>query len=316
MIKRTLYFGNPAYLSKTNDQLVLRLPEVDKNDTLSVSFKKEAQATIPIEDIGIVMIDHQQITITQNLINALVENNVALITCNDTHHPIGLMLPLDVNSLQSERFQAQIEASLPLKKQLWQQTITTKIYNQAMVLKQKNIAIENMLHWSNSVKSGDPDNYEGRAAAYYWKSLSSALSHTEGEFRRDRFGEAPNNLLNYGYAILRAIVARGLVGSGLLPTLGIHHRNKYNAYCLADDIMEPYRPFVDIIVCDIIAKGEDINELTTSIKQQLLAIASVDLTIDGGRSPLMVGLQRTTSSLAKCFEGTQRKIIYPEIVIQ
>lgn len=313
MIKRTLYFGNPAYLSKTNNQLVLRLPEVDKNDSLSVSFKKEAQATIPIEDIGIVMIDHQQITITQSLITALVENNVALITCNDTHHPIGLMLPLDANSLQSERFQAQIDASLPLKKQLWQQTITTKIYNQAMVLKQKDIAIDNMLYWSNSVKSGDPDNYEGRAAAYYWKSLSTVLSHTEGEFRRDRFGEAPNNLLNYGYAILRAIVARGIVGSGLLPTLGIHHRNKYNAYCLADDIMEPYRPYVDIIVCDIIAKGEDFKELTTSLKQQLLGIATVDIMIDGGKSPLMVGLQRTTSSLAKCYEGTQRKIIYPEL---
>jgi CRISP-associated protein Cas1 len=315
MIKRTLYFGNPAYLSKTNDQLVLRLPEVDKNDALSVSFKKEAQATFPIEDIGIVMIDHQQITITQNLITALVENNVALITCNDTHHPVGLMLPLESNSLQSERFQAQIEASLPLKKQLWQQTVTTKIYNQAMVLKQKNIAIDNMLYWSSSVKSGDPDNYEGRAAAYYWKSLSPILTQT-AEFRRDRFGDAPNNLLNYGYAILRAIVARGLVGSGLLPTLGIHHRNKYNAYCLADDIMEPYRPYVDIIVCDIIAEGNDINALTTTIKQQLLAIASVDITIDGCRSPLMVGLQRTTSSLAKCFEGTQRKIIYPEIEIQ
>ncbi|MES2398329.1 MAG: type II CRISPR-associated endonuclease Cas1 [Bacteroidota bacterium] len=313
MIKRTLYFGNPAYLSKTNDQLVLRLPEVEKNDSFNVSFKKEAQATIPIEDIGIVMIDHQQITITQALITALVENNVALITCDATHHPIGLMLPLEANSLQSERFQAQIDASLPLKKQLWQQTVTTKIYNQAMVLKQKNIAIENMLYWSTSVKSGDPDNYEGRAAAYYWKSLAPLLSPSDNEFRRDRFGDAPNNLLNYGYAILRAIVARGLVGSGLLPTLGIHHRNKYNAYCLADDIMEPYRPYVDIIVCDIIAKGEDFKELTTSIKQQLLAIASVDVNIDGSKSPLMVGLQRTTSSLAKCYEGTQRKIIYPEL---
>jgi CRISP-associated protein Cas1 len=316
MIKRTLYFGNPAYLSKTNDQLVLRLPEVEKNDTLTISFKKEAYKTIPIEDIGIVMLDHQQITITQSLITALVENNVALLTCNDTHHPIGLMLPLDVNTLQSERFQAQIEASLPLKKQLWQQTITSKIYNQAMVLKQKGIDMDNMLYWSSSVKSGDPDNYEGRAAAYYWKSLSTHLAHGKNEFRRDRFGQPPNHLLNYGYAILRAIVARGLVGSGLLPTLGIHHRNKYNAYCLADDIMEPYRPFVDLIVCDIIANGENIDELTTSIKQQLLGIATVDMVIDGGKSPLMVGLQRTSSSLAKCFEGAQRKIIYPEIVIQ
>lgn len=316
MIKRTLYFGNPAYLSKTNEQLVLRLPEVDKNDALPVSFKKEAQATIPIEDIGVVMIDHQQITITQNLITALVENNVALITCNATHHPVGLMLPLDVNTLQSERFQAQIQASVPLKKQLWQQTVSTKIYNQAMVLKKKNIAIDNMLHWSNSVKSGDPENYEGRAAGYYWKSLSPMLTQQENEFKRDRFGEAPNNLLNYGYAILRAIVARSLIGSGLLPTLGIHHRNKYNAYCLADDVMEPYRPYVDDIVCNIVANGEDATELSTSLKQQLLTIASVNVTIEGNRSPLMIGLQRTTSSLSKCYEGLQRKIIYPEIVVE
>lgn len=313
MIKRTLYFGNPAYLSKSNNQLVLRLPEVDKNEVLSVSFKKEAKATIPIEDIGVLMMDHQQITITQNLITALLENNVALITCNDTHHPIGLMLPLEANTLQSERFQAQLAASQPLKKQLWQQTISIKIYNQAMVLKKQNIPIDNMLYWSNCVKSGDSDNHEGRAAAYYWKNLSASFLYQDEEFRRDRFGEPPNNLLNYGYAILRAIVARGLVGSGLLPTLGIHHRNKYNAYCLADDIMEPYRPYVDKIVCEIISNDENTQKLTTTIKQKLLAIASVDVIMEGAKSPLMVGLQRTTSSLAKCFEGTQRKLIYPEM---
>ncbi len=220
------------------------------------------------------------------------------------------MLPLSVHNTQSERFKAQIESSVPLKKQLWQQTISAKIINQANHLKRKNIEIANMLHWSNSVKSDDSENHEARAAAFYWKSLFPK----ELGFFRERFGPPPNNILNYGYAILRATVARGLVGSGLLPTLGIYHRNKYNAYCLADDIMEPYRPFVDEIVCNIIDSGEDYTELTTSIKKQLLEIPSKDIIIDRENSPLMVGLQRTTASLAKAFEGEGRKIIYPEFV--
>jgi len=310
MIKRTLYFGNPTYLAMRNSQLEIRLPQVEKNDTLPESAKKELFKTIPIEDIGVVILDNQQITITHSLIARLLENNVALITCDDTHHPVGLMLPLSVHNIQSERFRYQVEASLPLKKQLWQQTVSAKIINQANLLKRRNIEIDNMLHWADSVKSGDSENHEARAAAYYWKSLFPK----ELNFFRERFGIPPNNILNYGYAILRAIVARGLVGSGLLPTLGIHHRNKYNAYCLADDIMEPYRPFVDELVCSIVDRKEDFSDLSISIKKQLLEIPSKDILIGGEKSPLMVGLQRTTSSLAKSFEGETRKVIYPELV--
>ena len=310
MIKRTLYFGNPAYLGMKKSQLEVRLPQVEKNDTLPEPFKEKLVTTIPIEDIGVVIIDHPQITITHSLIATLLENNVALITCDATHHPTGLMLPLSVHNVQSERFKYQIEASLPLKKQLWQQTISAKITNQANLLKRRNIEADNMLHWADNVKSGDVENHEARAAAYYWKSLFPK----EFNFFRERFGAPPNNILNYGYAILRAIVARGLVGSGLLPTFGIHHRNKYNAYCLADDIMEPYRPFVDETVCAIIESGEDFTDLTTSIKKQLLEIPVKDILIGGEKSPLMVGIQRTTASLAKSFEGDTRKIVYPELV--
>jgi CRISPR-associated protein Cas1 len=310
MIKRTLYFGNPVYLGMRNSQLTIKLPEVEKNEELPQLMKDESVTTIPIEDIGVIIIDHQQITITHSLIASLLENNVAFITCDQTHHPTGLMLPLAVHNTQTERFKAQIEASVPLKKQLWQQTIMAKIKNQAELLKRRQIDITNMLHWADSVKSDDIENHEARAAAYYWKSLFPK----ELAFFRERFGPPPNNLLNYGYAILRAIVARGLVGSGLLPTFGIHHRNKYNAYCLADDIMEPYRPFVDEAVYTIIENGEDHTELSTSIKKQLLQIPTKDILIDGEKSPLMVGLQRTTSSLAKSFEGTSRKIIYPEFI--
>lgn len=276
---------------------------------LKILGDEDSKKTVPIEDVGIIVLDHQQITITHGCIAALLDNNAAIVTCDNTHHPTGMMLPIDGHDTQSERFRYQIDASQPLKKQLWQQTIQAKILNQAAVLAARGIEHENMLYWAKSVRSGDPDNYEGRAAAYYWRNVFPK----KVEFFRGRDGDPPNNLLNYGYAILRAIVARSLVCSGLLPTLGIHHRNKYNAYCLADDIMEPYRPFVDKIVLRIIDNGENFLELGNSIKSQLLAIATVDVQFEKGRSPLMVGLQTTTASLARCYEGRSRKISYPVI---
>ena len=310
MIKRTLYFGNPAYLSKKDEQLLVRLPEVETNNELPEIFKKEATAIIPIEDIGLMILDDQRITITQGLVEALLENNVALVTCDKSHLPTGLLLNLSGNQLQSAKFRVQINASEPLKKQLWQQTIKAKIANQAVFLRQNGIETGNMMHWINEVKSGDPDNLEARAASYYWKNAFPAIPG----FRREREGIPPNNLLNYTYAVVRAIISRSLVGSGLLPTLGIHHRNQYNQYCLADDIMEPYRPFADALVAGIVKNGEDFSELNPSIKRQLLGIATVDTAFDDERSPLMVAAQRTTASLARCFEGVEKKLIYPELI--
>ncbi|MDR3220198.1 MAG: type II CRISPR-associated endonuclease Cas1 [Dysgonamonadaceae bacterium] len=308
MIKKTLCFSNPTYLSLRNAQLVLKLPEVEKNDTLPNSFKTESERTIPIEDIGVLILDNKQITITSGLMEALLENNCAIITCDSRSMPQGLLLPLERNTTQSERFTAQIEASVPLKKQLWQQTIQAKIENQAYVLKTcRNEEVRNMLKWANDVKSGDSDNLEGRAAAYYWKTLFADI---EG-FTRGREGVPPNNLLNYGYAILRAVVARALVASGLLPTLGIHHHNRYNAYCLADDIMEPYRPFVDKLVVEIVDSGTDFQELSKEIKIKLLNIPVLDVVMNGQRSPLMIAAGQTTASLAKCYLGESRKITYP-----
>ena len=303
MIKRTLYFGNPAYLSLRNSQLVINLPEANGMDD------RTGNNTIPIEDIGIVLLDHKQITITQGLLEALLSNNAAVITCDSSRMPVGLLLPLSGNTTQSERFQAQIDASLPLRKQLWQQTVQAKIGNQAYVLNTcRNAVVKNMLAWVDEVKSGDCDNLEARAAAYYWANMFPAIP----EFRRGREGPPPNNLLNYGYAILRAVVARSLVASGLLPTLGIHHHNRYNAYCLADDIMEPYRPFVDKLVVELTDSGEDIQELTKSLKTKLLSIPVLDVIINDQRSPLMIAVGITTASLAKCYLGEVRKIVYPE----
>lgn len=306
MLKRTISFSNPAYLSLQHNQLVFNIPNAQGLDNLS------QQNTIPIEDIGILILDNKQITITHGLIAKLLENNVSIVTCNETHHPTGLMLNLDGHTLQSARCKSQIEASEPLKKQLWQQTIKSKIANQAAHLKSRGVETGNMMRWEDEVKSGDTENHEARAAAYYWKNIFTNIDPQFVDFVREREGSYPNNLLNYGYAILRAVVARSIVGAGLLPLLGIHHRNQYNDYCLADDLMEPFRPLVDSIVYQTIIDYPNEREISVEIKKRLLQIPAMDIYIDGVKSPLMVGIQKTSYSLHKCFEGEIRKIIYPQ----
>ncbi len=299
MIKRTLYFGNPAYLKTSNQQLVA---ELQKEETETHS--------VPVEDIGIIILDHPQITITQGLLERLLEKNVGLITCDATHHPVGLMLNLEGHTLLSQKHQVQVEASQPLKKQCWQQTIMAKIDNQARLLAALGKENNYLLTLRDKVKSGDSDNCEAKAAVYYWRHLFSGQT----DFRRERYGPPPNNLLNYGYAILRALVARALVGSGLLPSLGIFHRNQYNAYCLADDIMEPYRPFVDREVYRLFSKGGDYDfNLSPGVKKHLLTIPTLDTRLDGKKSPLMAAVSRTTTSLVRCYEGQSRKLLYPEL---
>lgn len=295
MIKRTLYFSNGCYLHKLNDQLVVEFDD-----------KTKEKRQVPIEDIGLIVLDHYQVKITSALLQALTENNAAIVVCDAKHLPAGALLPFASHHAFTEKLYYQLESSLPLRKNLWQQTIVAKINNQAKLLEAMGIGVENMKLWSRQVRSGDPDNYEARAAAYYWDN------YAEG-FRRHRFGDPPNNLLNYGYAILRAVVARALVASGMLLAVGIHHRNKYNPFCLADDIMEPFRPYVDKLVMEIAETHDDVTELTPALKTQLLSVPVIDIVIDGQSSPLMVGVQRTTASLMKCFEGTTRKILYPEM---
>ena len=299
MIKRTLYFGNPCLLRKKNNQLVTEFPAESDNPDISV----------PVEDIGLIILDNPQITISNALLMALNDNDTAVISCNVSHMPYGLMLPMFSHNIFPEKLRDQLNASVPLMKNLWMQTVVAKISNQAALLKRNGADTGKMEYYIRQVKSGDPQNIEGRAAAYYWDNL-----FPESFFIRYRFGEPPNNLFNYGYAVLRAVIARSLVMSGLFPSLGIHHRNKYNPYCLADDIMEPFRPYVDSLVMDIVSETTEMEELTPAIKRRLLEIPVIDIIIDGKSSPLMVGAQRTTASLAACFEGTARKILYPEFV--
>lgn len=293
MIKRVLCFENPARLSLRLAQMIVE--------------REEDTRTVPIEDVGVVILDHKQITITHALIDALLANNVAIITSNDKHLPVGLMLPLDGNTLQSERFHAQINASEPLKKQMWQQTVVAKILGQAHVLGMQNIEHGNMFAWAKNVRSGDTENMEARAAAYYWRNMFEKDS-----FIRDPQGLPPNNLLNYGYSVIRAMMARALVGAGLLPTLGIHHHSRYDAYCLADDIMEPYRPFVDIKVLEMWQSGGVTSDISSEQKRELLGITTMDVMINGHRSPMMLAIQTTAQSVQKCFSGDARKIVYPD----
>lgn len=301
MIKRTLFFGNPAYLSTKNEQLVVNFPEEDKKET-----------TIPIEDLGYVVLEDPQITITNGLLRKLVQNKTAVITCDQQHLPCSLLQPLVGHTEQTERMRHQLQASLPLKKNLWQQTVQAKIENQANHLLKREKKALRLKRWAKEVKSNDAQNHEAIAAAYYFQNLFDDI---EG-FSRNQKGIPPNNLLNYGYAILRAVAARALVSSGMLPSVGIYHRNKYNAFCLADDVMEPYRPYVDAVVYEIVETGCSIGELNTNIKSELLCIPAMDVTIDGKQSPLMNAMSRTTNSLYECFLGSSRKILYPEFEVK
>ena len=300
MIKRTLFFGNPAYLSTKNEQLVVNFPEEDKKE-----------ATIPIEDLGYVVLEDPQITVTNGLLRKLVQNKTAVITCDQQHLPCSILQPLVGHSEQTERMRHQLNASLPLRKNLWQQTVIAKIENQANHLLKREKKALKLKRWAKEVKSNDAQNHEAIAAAYYFQTLFDNIE----DFSRNQKGVAPNNLLNYGYAILRAVAARALVSSGMLPSVGIYHHNKYNAFCLADDIMEPYRPFVDAVVYEIVETGCQIEELNTNIKGELLSIPAIDVTIDGNQSPLMNAMSRTTNSLYECFLGSSRKILYPEFTV-
>ena len=262
--------------------------------------------TVPVEDIGFVLLENQQISITIPLLNALADNNVAVILCTDKMMPNAMFLNLDSNSVQGERYRDQINASEPLKKNLWKQTVEAKIRNQAALLDKLDKDGSQLKPYWQNVKSGDADNREGVAAKIYWDALFG------DDFMRYRTGGSPNEMLNYGYTILRAAVSRSLMGSGLFPALGIYHRNRYNAFPLADDIMEPYRPYVDEIVFDLYANGE--TELNKDVKAELLKLLYVDTVFDKVTRPLDVGLSVTTASLAKCFSGEQKKIIYPLLV--
>ena len=294
MLKRALFFSNPVCLNLKDKQLVIHTKEMP-----------DMKRTIPIEDIGYIVLEHQQTAITLPLLNALADNNVAVIICGENRFPNTMLMQLNSNTTQGERYRAQVEASEPLKKGLWKQVVEAKIRNQAALLNKLEKDGDILRPYYQNVKSGDSDNREGIAAKLYWNNLFGS------DFVRHREGKTPDNLLNYGYTLLRAAVARALMGSGLLPAFGIFHRNRYNAFPLADDIMEPYRPYVDEIVFMMYTNG--VTELNKESKAQLLRVLFTDTRFDKLMRPLDIGLSITSASLAKCFLGSTKKLSFPQL---
>lgn len=315
MIKRTVYLAQPAYLHVKLKQLIIELlsptdlyvHEIGSGSLDRMIQRKGKEATIPIEDIGIIILDHPQITLTQPVMKCLMDENAVLVSCDDRHLPSGLMIPMVGHSLQREVQSKQVSASLQLKGGLWKQIVSSKITNQAMVLKKIQKPFHTLVRYAKSVKKHDPKNCEGSAAYYYWKTLFSDIP----DFTRDRDGVWPNSLLNYGYAILRAVTARAIVSSGLISSIGLHHKNKYNPYCLADDVMEAYRPFVDDLIYEILAEQEDTKTDLRECKKKLLTIPAITVYAENESGPLMVMMQRTSASLSQCFLKKKRKLFLP-----
>lgn len=299
MLKRTLYFTTPYHIGVRNNQLVATHKTTGE--------KKQAV----LEDVGFILLDNEQITLTQAFAQHCNKHNVALVFCDAKHHPASMLLHFDTHHLQGKVVEKQAEAGEALRKNLWKQTIVAKIRNQAALLAYYQHENSRLQSLSKSVQSGDTSNCEAQAARYYWQHLPLI-----GDFRRARYGDNPNSMFNYAYAILRAATAKALVGSGLLPILGIHHRNQYNAYRLADDIMEPYRPFADALVLQTFEQFIDYQELTPPIKSELLRVLTLDVQMEKVMRPLSVALTFTTASLAKCYTGERRKIQYPRFVVK
>ena len=294
MLKRTVLITRKADIRVRYGQLMVRMDEEVRQ--------------VPVEDLGFLVIEDRQTYISIPAITELNRQNVAVIFCDERHMPVSMMLNLDAHHLQQQIFRAQVEASEPLKKNLWKQTVKQKILNQAQLLERRGLTRHPLRHFAAKVTSGDTTNREGAAAQYYWMHIMGR------PFFRQRNGEHPNAWLNYGYAIIRAAVARALAGSGLLNTLGIHHRNKYNAFALADDIMEPFRPMVDEKVLALMEQYPGREEPDREIKAGLLGLLTRTVyDRKGQKSPFMVALQRTASSLQQCFTGQRRTIEYPRL---
>ena len=296
MIKRIIEISQAkTYLSVRYGQLTI------KRDGEQIS-------QIPCEDIGVLLVDHSGITYTHSVFTELLRCGAAVVLCGGNHHPTGMLLPIESNSVQTERFRQQIEAKEPVKKRMWKQIVKAKIKHQAKVVGKDSDVYKSLMVLRDRVRSGDPDNIESQAGRKYWPVYLQDVT-----FHRNINGAPPNNMLNYGYMVMRAAVARALCSAGLLPSLGIHHRNRYNAFCLADDLLEPFRGFVESKVRDIYSYIGPVDDLEQATKAKLLEVLYEEVNIAGFKGPMMVGLHRTMASLQRCFAGEQKKIDLPEI---
>lgn len=296
MIKRIIE------ISQARTRLSIRLGQ------LIVKSDEVEERSIPCEDIGVLLVDHTGVTYTHSVFTELLRCGAAIVLCGGNHQPSGMILPIESNTVQTERFAQQIQAKEPIKKQLWRQLVRAKIKHQAKIVGKDSEVYKGLMALRDRVRSGDPDNIEAQASRKYWPAFISTI-----DFKRDIEGPPPNNLLNYGYMVMRAAVARALCSAGLLPSIGLHHCNRYNAFCLADDVLEPFRGFVESKVKQICETQTAIDDLTQSIKAQLLEVLYQEVTIGEISGPLMVGLHRTAASLVRCFSGEQKEMDLPEI---
>ena len=278
-----------------------------RHQQLLIEKDNELLGTVAIEDMAALIIDHPQTLITQTCLSRLVNANVMVICSDDKHQPSGMLLPLQANTLQTERFAYQIRAALPVKKNLWKQLIQAKISMQAKVLKDLTKQDKGLCMLAKKVRSGDPDNIEAQAARRYWQQLFAPQ-----EFKRDRFGKDQNRYLNYCYAIVRALVSRSLCAAGLHPSIGIHHHNRYNAYCLADDVMEPYRPFADLHVWECVQEYGTEQDINKQIRSNLLNIVGRQIKVKSEMLTFQGAIQKTAQSLSKIFQGEEKTLVLPD----
>lgn len=297
MIKKVINIDSPAYLNTQYEQLKIRLRETDKIKS------------VPLEEIGVLILNNYSITISAVCMMKLNEYKIAMIVSDKSHLPTGMMLPFDGNFEQTERIRKQINLSKPREKNAWKQIIISKIENQSLHLEFLNKDFKAIRKKKDKVLSGDTTNQEGQASKLYWGKLFSGK-----DFYRDRYGPYPNNMLNYCYAILRATVARSIVASGLHPSIGLFHHNKYNSYCLADDMMEPFRPFADSLVYKLFLENPDEEfELSQEIRSKLLSVLYLDTEIDKTNHTLEVAVSRSCYSLYKYINGETDKLELPNL---
>jgi len=312
VIRRTLEISQqPVHLTVRDGQLVL-LPR-DHGVSPARTRTAERLASVPAEDVGLVLVDQPATTYSHAALTTLLEHDAAVVVCGRNHLPAGLLLPFGEHSQVVWRLRAQVAARRPLRKRLWRQIVQAKIRAQARNLARGTAVRTRLLALARTVRSGDPENAEAQAARAYWGVLFTGVGWADATpFRRDPDGPPPNGLLNYGYAVLRAAVARAVVGAGLLPAIGLRHANRSNAFCLADDLVEPLRPLVDRAARELWAAGE--VEVTPAAKRVLLELLTAEVECGGLRGPLMVALHRYAASLVECLEGQAQALRIPVAV--
>jgi CRISPR-associated protein Cas1 len=279
-----------------------------RHDQLVIEAEGKPEATAPLSEIAALVVSNPRVSYSHTVLSGLSAHCGALVVCDEKHLPIGMMLPLAGHFVQAERFEAQANAALPVKKNLWKQIVTAKVNAQGRVLADLRGSDSGLFDLARRVKSGDSENIEAQASRRYWGKLFN-----DEKFRRDRDKDDQNRQLNYGYAVLRAIVARAICGAGLHPSMGVHHHNRYDTFCLADDLMEPFRPLVDRAVVKLVNERGKECPMDKECKAALINPLLTRFDLEGEQRTLFDIAARSASSLAQVFLGKAQKLALPEL---